>query len=91
MRIFDDVKSKGIDEFAEWIDSFCTIDNSPWIEWFDKKYCKNCEEVTEVYDSVCERQCSWCEVNNYKCRFFPNMDESPDNTQMIKMWLESEV
>ena len=37
-----------------------------------------------------EFPCSYCELNG-NCKFFPNLDETPDNKMVTKMWLESEV
>lgn len=89
--IFDDIKSKSVDKFAEWLDKYGMFDNSPWMEWFDKKYCNKCEPVMCRYkDSKSEIPCSWCELEN-KCKFFPNLDHTPDNKDIIKMWLESEM
>lgn len=90
-NVFDKFKSMNIDELAEWLDKYGMFDNSPWMSWFDQKYCKNCEDIMCKYeDSEREFPCSYCELNG-NCKFFPDLDEVPDNKMSIKMWLESEI
>lgn len=91
MTIFDEIQSKNIEEFAEWLDKYGAFDGSPWIKWFDKKYCSKCDSIVCHYEeSKREFLCSWCELHD-GCQFFPEMIEAPDNKQIIKMWLGSEV
>ena len=91
MKVIDKLKSKNIDEFAAWLDEHCWIDNAPWIQWFDNTYCDKCpSEIGKYEDSNVEIEFCWCEVNDNKCKFFPDMDSTPDSKQVIKMWLESE-
>ena len=85
MRIFDILQTKSIDELAKWIDKFKMWDDAPWIQWYDQKYCKNCEPI--VKDGL---EYGYCELYD-KCRYFEDMDWVPDNEEMIKMWLESEA
>lgn len=85
------LKNMSTEDFAEWLDKYGMFDNSPWMIWFDKQYCSNCESIMCHYeDSTHEFPCSYCEWNG-NCKFFPDLDESPDNKMIIKMWLESEV
>lgn len=91
MTIFNEIQSKNIEEFAEWLDKYGAFDGSPWIKWFDKKYCSKCDSIVCHYEeSKREFLCSWCELHD-GCQFFPKMIEAPDNKQIIKMWLGSEV
>ena len=83
MKKVDEIKSKSFNDFAEWLNDNGN-DDSPWINWFDKTYCKHCDCV-----SVNGKDYAWCEVYN-KCRFFPEMEEVPDCLQMTKMWLNTE-
>lgn len=90
MTIFENFKNKNIDELADWFHEYCSFDDAPWWRWWDEKYCKKCEPKTvyvEAFDRECE--CAWCELNS-NCRFFLDMDDIPDEKQIIKMWLESE-
>ena len=92
MNKFESLMSKNIDEFAAFLDQHGTFDNSPWIQWFDNTYCKNCEpeilskEGTDYYHDL---ECGWCELYG-KCRYFQELDKIPDNQRTIKMWLELE-
>ena len=87
MKVFDNLKSKNIDELAEWLDEYCWHDNAPWMTWFDNKYCKNCEGVS--IDGSAYGDYAYCELHK-KCKFFPELDEAPNCFQIVKMWLESE-
>lgn len=91
MTIFDNIISKNIDEFSEWLDEHGAFDDAPWYRWWDKEYCEECESVI-AYVPYCkkEAECSWCEVHG-NCRYFQEMKEVPDNKQIIKMWLERDI
>ena len=92
MNNFDMFKKMNVHELADWIDKYVVFDNSPHIVWWDEHYCKNCESIMCRYEgSEREFTCAWCEINDNKCRFFPEMDEAPDSNEIVKMWLESEA
>lgn len=90
MSIFDNFKDMNINELAEWLDEHCFFDNSPWFNWYDEKYCKNCKSIISSNNENCEMEFGYCEVHN-NCMFFKNMNEIPDSKQIIKMWLMSEA
>lgn len=91
MTQFEKFKNIDIDQLAEWMDEYGQLDGSPWMSWFDHKYCNNCEPIMCHYvDSEHEFPYSWCELKG-KCKFFPDLKETPDIKMIIKMWLESEV
>ena len=96
-----------VDELAEWLDENGMFDNSPWSEWFNKRYCENCESIEINYDDSikklgleplfhgCTTECAFCELEDEsgvkRCRFFPELDDVPDNLKTIKMWLQEEI
>lgn len=86
MTVFESIKCKNIDELAEWLDEYGIQDFSPWSNWFDRNFCKNCE----IIDKGDIFEYSWCELNDGKCKFFQDMDEAPWGKQIVRMWLESE-
>ena len=91
MNNFEKLKSMSVEELSKWIDTHGQFDNGPWITWFDQKCCKNCEDIKCKYeDGEREFPCSYCELNG-NCKFFPDLDEVPDNKMIIKMWLETEI
>lgn len=91
MIVFDSFKNKDIDELVEWLDEYCYFDRAPWLDWWDKNYCNNCDvEISYVSETNDELECAWCELN-HRCKFFDEMDDIPDDKQIIKMWLLSEV
>ena len=90
MTNFEKLKSMNEEEISEFLDNIVSTDDSPWIVWFNKRYCKNCETIRSCaripdiyYDST------YCEVNG-NCRYFQDKDDIPDNKEMIELWLESE-
>ena len=90
MTVFDKLKSKNIDELAEWIDEYGQFDGSPWLDYWDDNYCKKCDSEKVFVPALCkETKVAWCELH-YKCKFFQEMDDVPDIKQIIKIWLESE-
>lgn len=91
MTVFESIKNKNIDELAEWLEEHGDFDNAPWWQWWDENYCNKCEsEVAYVPEFNKKCEFAWCEING-KCKFFKEMDEMPNNKQIVKMWLESEV
>ena len=91
MTNYERIKSMNIDKFSDWVDEYGQFGISPWMSWFEQKYCNNCENIMCKYeDGERELPCSYCEVYDI-CKFFQDLDEVPDNKMIIKMWLESEV
>ena len=86
MTVFESVPFNNINKLAEWLDKY-TGDDCAWINWFDRKYCKQCDGVSIDGDSYGDY--GWCEIHG-KCKYFPEMDEAPNCVQIIKIWLESE-
>lgn len=90
MTVFENIKSKNIDEFVEWLDKYGAFDISPWSNWFDDNYCKKCgREIAYIEELHGQHECGWCELHG-KCKFFEDLEEVPDNKQIIKLWLELE-
>lgn len=91
MKVFDSIKNKNIDELAEWLDEHCDFDGALHWKWWDENYCKKCEPIETNSPNFFgyPAECAYCEINN-NCRFFKDMEDIPDNKQIIKMWLESE-
>lgn len=88
MTVFESIKSKNIEELAEWLDEYGMYDGSPWMNWFDDNYCNKCEaEVIYIPEFKRECDCAWCELH-HKCKHFLDMNDIPNNKQIIKMWLE---
>ena len=93
MNIYEKFKSMTIEELTDWIDKYGQFDNSPWIKWFDKTYCKNCESIkrhSKQYGYNTETSYAYCELHD-NCKFFPDIEYIPDNKDIIKMWLETEA
>lgn len=91
MTVFENALTKNINEFAEWLVKYCVSDSASWWNFWDNNYCKKCESV-KAYVPAFDREveCAWCELNNNKCKFFPNMNAMPTEEEICKMWLESE-
>ena len=91
MNNFDKLKSLDIDKFTEWLDDNGQYDTAPWSLWFDRKYCKNCEDIIcKSPDDLFHSRCAYCEIYD-KCRFFDEMEDVPDSKEIVRLWLEAEV
>lgn len=104
MTHFEKLKNLALDGLADWLDKNGMFDDSPWLNWFSKKYCESCESIKCTYIDAEEKlditpyfedtsiECAYCELIDEsgirKCRFFPELNDVPDNKEMIKMWLE---
>ncbi len=90
MTWFEKIKLMSIEEFAEWLDEQMGSDISPWNIWWDSTYCQNCESVMSFVPYLNgEHECAWCEINDNKCKFFPEMSKVPNGKEIVRMWLES--
>lgn len=97
MTNFEKIKSMSIEELTEFLNEHGMFDNTPWMDWWDKNYCSNCESIKLSGKEEIENivgitpflnetyECAYCEVHDH-CKFFPN--GCPSNKEIIKMWLE---
>ncbi len=91
MNNFEKLRSMSVEELAIWLDKHGQFDNNPWVTWFDRKYCKNCEVIVCKYeDGEREFPCAYCEIHDV-CKFFPEFNYIPGDEDVVKMWLEAEV
>lgn len=97
MNNFEKIKSMSLEDFADWLYEHGMVDNTPWMNWFNKNYCDKCESIivkAEDAESILslkpfydeEYECAYCEVYDH-CKFFSDR-ESPAVKEIIKMWLE---
>ena len=91
MKVHEKLKEMSIDDFAEWLDSCGLFEDSPWLNWWNEKYCNKCESEFVYSDFFKKRvECAWCEVKG-KCKFFPDLPDIPPSKEIVKLWLESET
>lgn len=98
-------KAMSIEELAKWLDEYGHFDDSPWSNWFNENYCSKCEPIKCKYKDAektlgfCpylfgsysgDLDCAYCELE-HKCKFFPDLEDTPSNLETIKMWLSEEV
>jgi len=73
-------------EFVKWLASFQLVENAPWLQWLDKKYCRNCPPIMgrmEGHDYV--QPFALCEVDECPYDVADLTDE-----EMIELWLDGE-
>ena len=88
MTNFEKLKSMNEEEMSEFLDNITSIDDSPWIVWFNKRYCENCETIRRnTLDPDIYYDSTYCEVCG-NCRYFQDKDDIPDNKEMIELWLK---
>jgi hypothetical protein len=90
MTLFESIKSKNIDELAEWFYNLDTDGEAAWFVWYDQTYCQNCPSVTTCFKDGTEHEVAWCELYG-NCKFFQHLNNNPDELQTIKLWLESKI
>ena len=91
MNIYEKIKKMNIEKLTNRIDKYGQFDDSPWIKKKKKTYCKNCESIksrSKQYNT--ETSYAYCELHD-NCKFFPDIEYIPDNKDIIRMWLESEM
>lgn len=107
MTNFKHLQTMSVDQLADWLDKNGMFDGSPWNDWFNKRFCENCESIECKYEVSKEKlgieplfkgntiECAFCELADdagvKRCRFFPELDDIPDNKKAIEMWLIEEV
>ena len=102
MTNFEHLQAMTIEELAAWLDEYGQFDSSPWMEWFSRIYCDKCESIKCKYADAEEKlgvspfsyggeiDCAYCELE-HKCRFFPDLTDTPSNKETIEMWLKEET
>ena len=103
MTNFKQIQSMSLEDFAKWLDENGQFDTAPWSGWFSKKYCDKCESIKCKYADAEEKlglspfaryngevECAYCELEG-RCKFFPDLEDVPDNLETIKMWLAEEA
>lgn len=98
MTNFDKLKSMSIEELTEFLNVNGMYDNTPWMNWWDKQYCDKCLSLHLTSDEAEDKlgitpflnetyECPYCEVHN-KCKYFPELEETPSMKEIIKLWLQ---
>lgn len=102
MTNFKRLQTMTVDQLAAWLDENGIFDNSPWNDWFNKRFCENCESIELNYEDSKDKlgielfsyegaaECAYCECHDH-CRFFPEIKDIPDNRKVIEMWLIEEA
>ena len=107
MTNFKHLQTMTIEELATWLDENGMFDNSAWSNWYNKRYCENCESIECKYEGSKEKlgieslfedsiiECAFCELADEsgvkKCRFFQELDDVPDSKKIIELWLQEEA
>lgn len=96
MTNFEQLKAMSLSEFAEWLAKYGQFDDAPWMAWFDDNYCKKCESIKCVVDENDAHfpgriiDCAYCELKK-NCKYFPALENIPNNKMTIEMWLNEKV
>ena len=100
MTRYEQFTSMSIEDLATWIDEHGQFDNSPWMNWFDEHYCRNCPSIILTKEEQKEKlgfevlyninaTCAYCEIHK-ECRFFQGRP-TPTLQEIILMWLKEAV
>ena len=94
MTNYNKIVSMHVDELAQWLGS---IEDAPWMTWFNESYCSRCESIKVSKENAKEllgfdllykdeTDCAYCEVYG-ECRYFREAGRFPNNAETIKLWL----
>ena len=97
MNNYEDLTSKSIKQLSEWLNTNMPVDDSPWLSWFDNKYCRGCEPIQVPKEETLDKlgfqltygsftTCAYCEIHKH-CKYFSELPEVPDNLKIIELWL----
>lgn len=90
MTNLENIRKMSAEALAQYLGALGSLETSPWMVWWNKRYCNECESVkTYVPYLDKEADCAFCELEN-QCRFFPELSEGPDIDQIIVLWLKAE-
>ena len=45
MTNYEYIMSMSVEELASFLNKHNEVDRTPWDDWFDENYCKNCEVI----------------------------------------------
>ena len=60
MTNYEHIMSMSVEELASFFNKYNEVDRTPWDNWFEENYCKNCESIKEeengrtVWYAYCE-------------------------------------
>lgn len=88
MTNFEFIQSTDIETLAKFLNNL-GFDDTPWAEWFNRKYCEKCETVKGKVDyDHNEHEFSYCEFE-HKCRFVDD-DSWEDPEANVLAWLRTD-
>lgn len=96
MTNLEQLQSMSLEDTVKWLDKYGNFDGAPWSTWFDENYCSKCETIECTIDEKDafwpgqKVKCAYCELEK-KCKYFTNLDDTPSNADVIKMWLMEET
>lgn len=88
MNLFESIKNKNKEELARFLLEVSSS-SEPWFEWFNKNYCKKCENVrVYIAEFGKEVKCAPCQVFG-ECPLGVGISEVTEK-EIIEMWLDQE-
>lgn len=88
MTNFEFIHSMDIETFAKFLNTL-GFDGTPWVEWFNRKYCNKCEGVKAKVDyDDNEHEFSYCELE-HKCHYVDD-DSWEDPLTNVLNWLKDD-
>lgn len=84
MTNHEKLKTLTVNELSKLIANAEDWDSTPWGNWFEKTYCRNCKTQTVMFSNG--------ETDEYhECDFEGICPLYKTQADIIKLWLESEV
>lgn len=106
MTNYEWLTTLSIEQLAQWLDTNGHYEDSPWMIWFNKRYCSKCEsefikredsmsklgfEGFEGFEFLSDKEIECAYCEVHdECRFFPNR-KNPCTQEIIEMWLKEAI
>ena len=88
MTNYEHIMSMSVEELASFFNKHNEVDRTPWDNWFEENYCKNCESIKEEENGRTVWY-AYCELYD-KCKYFANYPDFITEKDTIELWLNAE-
>ena len=88
MTNYEHIINMNVEELASFFNKPNEVDRTPWDDWFEGNYCKNCESIEEEENgrTACY---AYCEIYD-KCKYFADYPDLITEKDTIEHQLNAE-
>lgn len=89
MTNYEHIINMNVEELASFFNKPNEVDRTPWDDWFEENYCKNCEPIEEEEENGRTACYAYCEIYD-KCKYFADYPDFITEKDTIELWLNAE-